>query len=219
MLVLWKKGYDKPWQCIIKQRHPFADSYSQSCGFSSSHVQMQEFNHKEVWVPKDWCFQTVVLEKTLESPLDSKEIKPVNPKGNKAWILIGRTDAVVEAPILWPPGVKYRLIGKDPDAGKDWGQEEKGMTEDEMVEWLHRLNGHEFEQTLGDSGGQEILACCSPWDRKELGMTEQLNSKNLTCRQRFWQIRKLEWVGVPENFMEQSSTWTSAGKRNNTYLV
>ena len=180
---------------------------------------MWEFNHKEGWVPKDWCFQTVVLEKTFESPLDSKEIKLANSKGNKAWILIGRTDAIVEAPILWPPDAKYRLIGKDPDAGKDWGQAEKGATEDEMVGWLHWVNGHEFEQTLGDSGGQGILACCSPWDRKELGMTEWLNSKNLTCRQRFWQISKLEWVWVPENFMEQSSTWTSAGKRNNSYLV
>ena len=110
-----------------------------------------------------------MLEKTLESPLDSKEIKPVNPKGNQPWIVIGRTDA--EAPILWPPDVKSQLIGKDPDAEKDWSQEEKGTTEDEMVGWHHRLNGHEFEQTLGDSEGQESLVCCSPWGRKESDTT------------------------------------------------
>ena len=101
--------------------------------------------HKESWAPKNWCFWTVVLEKTLENPLDCKEIKPVNPKGNQSWIFIGRTDAEAEAPILWPPDVKNCLIGKDPDAGKDWRQEEKGTTEDETVWWHHRLNGHEFE--------------------------------------------------------------------------
>ena len=117
----------------------------------------------------------VVLEKTLESPLDSKEIKPVNPKGNQPWTFIGRTDA--EAPILWPPDAKSWLIGKDPDAGKDWGQEEKGVTEDEMVGWHHRLNEHEFEQTLGDSEGQGSLARCSLRAHKELGTTEWLNNK------------------------------------------
>ena len=109
--------------------------------------------------PKNWCFQNVVLEKTLESPLDSKN-KPVNPKGNQPWIFIGRTDAEAEAPILWPPDVKSRLIGKDSDDGKHWGQEEKGVTEDEMFRWHHLLNGHEFEQTLGDSEGQGSLVCC-----------------------------------------------------------
>ena len=111
-----------------KQKHHFADKdpYSQSYGFSSSHVWKWELDHKESWVPKNWCLQTVVLERTLESPLDSKEIKPVNPKGNQPWIFIGRTDAKTEAPILWPPNAKSWLIGKDPDAGKDWGQEEKG---------------------------------------------------------------------------------------------
>ena len=112
-------------------------------------------------MPKNWCFWTVVLEKTLESPLDYKEIQPVNPKGNQSWIFIGRTDA--KAPILWPPNAKSRFIGKGPDAGKDWRQEEKGVTEDEMVEWHHQLNGHEFEQILGNSNGQESLACCSLW--------------------------------------------------------
>ena len=119
-------------------------SCSQSCEFSSSHVQMWELDHKEGWAPKYWCFQIVVLEKTLDSPLDCKE---VNPKGNQLWTFIGRTDAEAEAPILWPPNAKTRLIGKDPDAGTDWRQEEKGMTEDEMVGWYHWLNGHEFEQT------------------------------------------------------------------------
>ena len=109
---------------------------------------MWELDHKEGWALKNWFFQTVVLEKILESLLDSKEIKPVNPKGNQSWTLIGRTDAEAETPILWSPDAKNWFIGKDPDAGKDWGQEEKGMTEDEMVGWHHWLNGHEFEQTL-----------------------------------------------------------------------
>ena len=124
---------------------------------------------------KNWCFQTVVLEKTLESPLNCKEIKPVNRKGNQSWIFIGRTDA--EAPILWPPDVKSQLTGKDPDAGKDWGHE-KEVAEDGMVGWHHQFNGHEFEQTPGDGEGQASLACFSPWDCKELDTTEQLNNKH-----------------------------------------
>ena len=120
-------------------------------------------------------FQNVVLEETLESPLGYKEIKPVNPKGNQPWIFIGRTDAKAEAPILWPPDVKSWLIGKDPDAGKYWGQEEKWVTEDEMVGWHHRLNEHEFEQTPRSSEGQGSLECWSPWARKESDTTEQLN--------------------------------------------
>ena len=118
---------------------------SQSYGFSSSHVWMWELNHKESWVPKNWCFWTVVLEKTLQSPLDCKDIQPVHPKGNQSQIFIGRTDAEAETPILWPPDVKNRPIGKDPDAGKDRRQEEKGTTEDEMVGWHHRRDGHELE--------------------------------------------------------------------------
>ena len=118
---------------------------------------------------------TVVLEKTLESPLDCKEIQPVHPKGNQSWIFIGRTDAEVEASVLWPPDAKNWLIGKDPDAGKDWRQEEKGMTEDEMVRWHHRHYGHEFEQTLRVGDGQESLAYCSLWDHKELDTTEWQN--------------------------------------------
>ena len=122
-----------------------------------------------------WCFWTVVLEKTLESPLDCKEIKLVNPKGSQSWIFIRSTDAEAEAPILWPPDAKNWLTGKDPDAGQDWRQEEKEMTEDEMVGWYHQLNGHEFEQALGVGDGQGSLACCSPWGHKESDTTEQLN--------------------------------------------
>ena len=124
---------------------------------------MWELDYKESWAQKNWCFWTVVLEKTLESPLDCKEIQPVHPKGNQSWVFIGRTDAEAETPILWPSDAKNWLIGKDPDAGKDWRQEEKGMTEDEMVGWHHWLNGHEFGQALGFDDGQESLACCSPW--------------------------------------------------------
>ena len=134
---------------------------------------MWELDYKESWIPKSWCFRTVLLEETLESPLDCKEIQPAHPKGDQSWIFIGRTDA--EAPILWPHDKKNWLIGKDPDAGTDWGQEEKGMTEDEMVGWYHRLNGDEFEQTLGVGDGQESLACCSPWGHKESDTTERLN--------------------------------------------
>ena len=124
---------------------------------------MWELDHKEGWMPKNWCFWTVPLEKTLESPLDCKEIQPVNPKGNQSWIFIGRTDAETETSILWPPNAKSQLIGKDPDTGKVWGQEEKRVTEDEMVGWHHQLNGHEFEQTPGDGEEQGSLECCSPW--------------------------------------------------------
>ena len=132
-------GYNKEYRLLNKGLS------SQSYVFSSSHVWMWELDYKESWVPKNWCFGTVMLEKTLESPLDCKDIKPLNPKGNQSWTFIGRTDAEAEAPILWPPDAKNWLIGKDPDAGKDWGREEKGTAEDEMVGWHHRLNGHEFE--------------------------------------------------------------------------
>ena len=139
-------------------------------------IVSSDFGHKEGWVPKNWCFWTVV--KTLESPLDCKKIKPVKSKGNQPWMFIGRTNAETEAPILWPPDAKSWLVGKDPDAGKDWGQEKKGTTEDEMIGWHHGLDGHEFEQTPGDSEGQVSLACCSPWESpcKRSDMTEQLNN-------------------------------------------
>ena len=132
---------------IKKQRHYFRDKdpRSQSYGFSSSHVWMWVLDYKESWAPKNLCFSTVVLEKTLGSPLDCKKIQPVHPKGNQSWIFIEKTDAEAETPILWPPDVKNWLTEKDPDAGKDWRREEKGLTENEMVGWHHRLNGHEFQ--------------------------------------------------------------------------
>ena len=143
----WKKSYDKPRQCIKKQRHYFANKgpSSLSYGFSSGHVWMWELDYKEGWALKNWCFWTVMLEKTLESSLDCKEIQQVHPKGNQSSIFTGRTDAKAEAPRLWPPDVKNWLIRKDPDAGKDWRQEERGMTEDELVRWHHWLDGHGFE--------------------------------------------------------------------------
>ena len=147
MLAPGKKSYDQPRQYIKKRRHYFANKgpSSQSYGFSSTHVWMRELECKESWAPKNWCFGTEVLEKTLESPLDCKEIQPVHPKGNKSWIFTGRTDAEAETLILWPPDVKNWLIGKGPDAGKDWRWEDKGTTEDEMVGWHHQLNGHKSE--------------------------------------------------------------------------
>ena len=153
---------------IKKQRHCFSDKdpSSQSYGFSIGHVWMGELDYKESWAPKNWCFWTVVLEKTLESPLDCEEIKPVHPKGNQSWIFIGRTDGEAEAPILWPPDAKNWLLVKAPDAGQDWRREEKGMIEDEMVVWHHRFTGHEFEQALEVGDGQGRLACCSPWGRR-----------------------------------------------------
>ena len=137
---------------------------------------MWELDNKKGWVPKNWCLWTVVLEKVLESPLNNREIKLVNPKGNQPWIFIGSTDAEAESPILWPPDVKSRLIGQDPDARKDRRQEEEGTTEDEMVRWHHQLNGYQFEQTPGDGEGQRSLVCCSPWGHKESDMTEWLNN-------------------------------------------
>ena len=147
MLTPWKESYDQPKQHIEKQRHYFANKgpASQNYGFSSSHEWIWELDYKESWALKNWCFWTVVLEKTLESPLDCKEIQPVHPKGDQSGVFIGRTEAEAEIPILWPPDAKSWLIWKDPDAGKDWGQEEKDTTEDEMVGWLHQLNRHEFE--------------------------------------------------------------------------
>ena len=150
MIASWKESCDKCRECIKKKR------------------SMWGLDHKEGWAPKNWCFWTVVLEKTLESPLDCKETQPVHPKGNPPWIFTGRTDAEAETPILWPPDAKSWLTGKDPDAGKDWRQEEKGTTEDEIVGWDLWLNEHEFEQTIGDSEGQGSLAWYSQWGCKEL---------------------------------------------------
>ena len=131
----------------------------------------ESWTTKKGWVQKNWCFQIVVLEKTLDHLLDSKEIKPVNPKENQSWIFIARTDPKAEAPIICPPDVKSWLIGKDSDAGQDWGQEEKWVMEIKMVGWHHRFNGHEYEQTPGDGEGQGSLVCCSPWGREEPGTT------------------------------------------------
>ena len=175
MFTPWKKSYDQPRQLYKKQRHYFANKgpSSQSYGFSSSQVWMWEVDHKESWAPKNWCFWTVVLEKTLESPLDCKEIQPVHLKGNQSWIFIGMIDAEVESLILWSPDGKSWLLWKDLHALKDW-RKEKGTTEDKFVGWHHRLDGQEFEQTLGVGDGQGSLACCSPWGfrvRRDL-MTE-----------------------------------------------
>ena len=146
---------------------------------------MWELDHKVSWAPKNWYFWNVVLEKTPESPLDCKEIQPVHPKGDQPWDFFGRNDAKAETPILWPPDAKNWLIGKDPDAGKDWGQEEKETTEDEIVGWHHWLDGHEFAQTPWVGDGQGGLACCSPWDHKELDMTEGLNYWTEDQRRKF----------------------------------
>ena len=136
---------------------------------------MWELEYKESWVPKNWCFWTVVLERTLESPLECKEIQPTHPKGNQSYLFIGRTDVEAETPILWSPAVKSWLIWKDPDAGRDWRQEEKGKTEDGIVGWHHWLNGHGFEWTPGVGDGQGGLACCSSWGRKESDTTKRLD--------------------------------------------
>ena len=140
---------------------------------------MWELNHKESWALKNWCFWTEMLEKTLESPWDCKEIQPVHPKVNQSWMFIRRTDTETEAPIIWPANVKSWLIRKDPDAGKDWRQKEKETTEGEMVGWHHWLSGQEFEQTPGDSEGRGSQVCCSPWGRKESDTAEQLNNNKV----------------------------------------
>ena len=163
-----KKSHDQPRQHIKKQRHYFADKglYSQSYGFFSSHRWMWELDYKEGWALKNWCFWIVVLQKTLESSLDCREIKPVNPKGNHSWIFIGRTDAEIETPILWPHDAKSQLIRTDPDDRKAWRKEEKGTTEGEMVGWHHRLI-HESEQAPGVGERQGSMVCCIPCGGKE----------------------------------------------------
>ena len=205
----WKKSYDKPRQHIKKQRHYFANKgpSSQDYSFPSSHVWTWQLDYKESWALKNWCFWTVVLEKTLESSLGCNEIQPVHPKGNQSWISIGRTDIEAETPILWPPDVKNWLIWKDPDAGKDWRWEEKGMTEDGMVWWHPWLNGHEFEWTPGVGDGQGGLACCSPCGRKESDTTEWLNWNELN-----WE--KNNSFLSPLKTRNWQSTW-SAGKQIN----
>ena len=146
-------------------------------------VMYGELDYKESWAPKNWCFSTVVLEMTLESPLVCKEIQPIHPKGDQSWVFTGRTDTEAETPILWPPDEKSWIIWKDPDAGKDWKWEEKGTTEDKMVGWHYRLDGHEFEQALGVGDGQGSLAYCSPWGHKESDRTEPQWLNWNTCYQ------------------------------------
>ena len=151
---------------------------------------MWELDCEERWVLKNWCFWTVVLEKTLESPLDCKEIQLVNPKGDQSWVFIGRTDVEAETPILWPPDVKSWLIWKDPDAGKAWRQEEKGTTEDEMAGWHHWLDGCESQWTPGVGDGQGGLACCNSWGRKESDTTERLIWSEQSINRKFWWLFK-----------------------------
>ena len=178
MSASWQEGYDKPRQCVKKQRHHFADKglYSQGPGLFSSHARLWEMDHKEGRALKNWCFPIVVLEKTLEIPLDTTEIKPVNLKGNQPWIFVRRTDDEAESPVLWLPIVKSWHTEKDNDAGKDWSQKEKGMIEVEMVGWYHGCNGQELGQTPGDCEGWGRLVCCSPWGHEESIMTGRLNN-------------------------------------------
>ena len=176
MLAPWKKSYGQTRQHIKKQRHHFAHKgpYGQSYGFSSSHVWIWELDHKEDWVLKNWCFWTVVSEKTLGSPLDCKGIQPVLPKGDQSWIFIGRTDAEAEIPILWPPDEKSWLIWKDPDAGKDWRQK-KRTREDKIVGWHHQLNAHQ-------SGG-------SWWRTGRSGVLQ-----SMVLQSRTWWVTELNWT-------------------------
>ena len=211
VLASWEKSYDKLIQHIKKQRYYFANKgpSSQSYGFSSSHVWMWELDRKEGWGPKNWWFWTVVLEKTLENPLDCKEIKPVNAKGNQSWMFIGRTGSEAKAPVLWPPDAKSWLIRKDPDAGKDWRQEEKGMTEDEMVGWHHWLDGCESEWTPGVGDGWGGLACCDSRGRSrirlsdwtELNWTDRQKMKSDALRESLQWISGVLFVYVVPSFL------------------
>ena len=167
MIASWQESYDKPSQCVEKQRHysPKKGLYSQGYGLPSHHVCLWELDHTEGRTPKKWCLQIVVLDKTPENSLGSKEIKLVNFKGNEPWIHIGRTDAEAEAPVFWSPNANSWLIGKVPDSGKDWGQMEKRASENEMAGWYHWCDGHELGQTLGDGEGQGGLACMGSFHR------------------------------------------------------
>ena len=180
-----------PTQIVYsKERHYFANKgpSSQGYGFSSSHVWKWELDCEEGWAPKNWCFWTVVLEKTLESLLDCKDIQPVHSEGNQPWDFFGRNDAKAETPVLWPAHAKSWLIGKDSDAGRGWGQEEKGTTEDEMAGWHHQLDGREFEWTPGDGDGQGGLACCDSWGHKESDTTERMIWTELN-----WRMLSIAW--------------------------
>ena len=186
-IASWQESDGRPRQCVEKQRHYSANKgpYSQGCGLPSGHVWLWELDHKEGRTPKNWCLWTVVLEKTPENPLDSKEIKPVNLKGEQPWIFTRRTDDEAEAPVLWSSDVNRWLTGKVPDAGKYWGQKEKRASEDEMAGGHHRCNEHELGQTLGDGEGQGSLRCYSTRGCKEFDMTGQMNNRSF----REWQNR------------------------------
>ena len=175
MFAPWKNSYEKPGWLIKNQIHHFVDKgpYSQSYGFSSSHVWMWELDHRKSWALKNWCFWTVVLEKTLESPLDCKEMKPLNPKGNQPWMFTGRTNAELKLKLQYFGHLMQRANSLEKTLIL-CRQEEKGMTEDETVGCHHWLNGHEFEQALGVGDGQGSLACCSPWGHKESDTTKWL---------------------------------------------
>ena len=184
------------------------------------HCVVRELDCEESWALKNWCFWTVMLEKTLESPLDCKEIQPVHPKGDQSWVFIGRTDGEAETPVLWPPHAKSWLIGKDPDAGRDWGQEEKGTTEDEMAGWHHWLNGGESEWTPGVGDGQAGRACCDSWGRKESDTTERLNWRaaihgvaksrtQLSDWTELSQIPRFASIFMPLNFENIIEKWTT----------
>ena len=185
MLTSWKKSHDSPRELICRViTLPTKVRLVKAMVFPVVMYRC-ELDYKQNWAPKNWCFWTVLLEKTLESPLDRKEIQPVHPKANQSWIFIGRTDAEAESPIFWPPDAKNWFIWKDYDAGKDWRQEEKGMTEDEMIGWHHWLDGHEFEQAPGVGDGQGSLVCCSPWGCKESDVTEWVNWTE-SLIERYW---------------------------------
>ena len=179
-IASWQESDGRPRQCVEKQRRYFADKglYSQGYGLPSGHIQLWELDHIEGRTSKNWCLQTVVLEKTPESPLDRKEIKPVSLKGDQPWVLTGRTDAEAEAPVFWSSDANRWPIGKVPDAGKDRGHKEKKVSENEMAGLHHWWNEHELGLTPGDGEGQGGLACCSPWGFKELDMTGWLNNNN-----------------------------------------
>ena len=170
---------------------------------------MWELDCEEGWAPKNWCFWTVVLEKTLESPLDCKEILPIHSEGDQPWDFFGRNDAKAETPVLQPPHVKSWLIGKDSDAGRDWGQEEKGTTENEIAGWHHWLDGHESEWTPGVGDGQEGLACCNSWDRKELDTTEWLNwTEEMGVRLLGWETSLKEGMATHSSILAWRPSWT-----------
>ena len=178
-IASWQENNYKPRQCVEQQRHYSADKgpYSQSYGLPSGHVRLWQLDFKEGRMPKNWCLWTLVLEKTPESPLDSKEIRPVNLKGYQPWVFTGRTDTEADAPVFWSSDPHRWLIAKVADAGKGWGQK-KWAAEDEMTGWHHQCNEHELGQTSGDGEGQSSLVCCSLWDCKGSDMTGRLNNSN-----------------------------------------